>query len=199
MPAGQPVQVQVRLDFTISDSLSDVEQGFCLIRTCQEIPGVGDEFDRRNERIRLLQRTKKGAEEMEISSTDGLTATMVPFSLADLFFTNGDDVQGFISSGQHAETERQEAVHRAIRQLLELEDVEIAEKHLNFVSRKMKRALANAGGEKLKTAQDELEQSEVMIAESKRNLSKASHRISEVDQQIRIDERELGKIKGVAI
>ena len=196
-PAGQPVQVQVRLDFTISDSLSNVEQGFFLIRTCQEIPGEGDEFDRRNERIRLLRRTQRGTEEIEISSIDGLTATMIPFSLADVFFTNGDDVQGFISSGQHAETERQEAVHRAIRQLLELENVEIAEKHLNFVSRKMKRALANAGGEKLKTSQDELEQSEVMIAESKRDLSRVSQRIAEVDQQIRLDERELDKIKGV--
>ena len=101
-PAGQPVQVQVRLDFNIFDSLSDVEQEFCLIRTCQEIPGQGDEFERRNERIRLLQHTEKGAEEIEIGSTDGLAETMVPYSLADLFFTNGDDVQGFITSGQHA-------------------------------------------------------------------------------------------------
>ena len=196
-PAGQPVQVQVRLDFNIFDSLSDVEQEFCLIRTCQEIPGQGDEFERRNERIRLLQHTEKGAEEIEIGSTDGLAETMVPYSLADLFFTNGDDVQGFITSGQHAETERQEAVHKAIRHLLELEDVEIAEKHLNFVSRKMKRALAKAGGEKLISVQKELEQSEELIAESKRNLSKVSQRISEVDLQIRLDERELDKIKGV--
>ena len=196
-PAGQPVQVQVRLDFAIIDSLSNVEQEFCLIRTCRETPGEGDEFDRSNERIRLLRRTNRGAEEIEISSIDGLTATMIPFSLADVFFTNGDDVQSFVSSGQHAETERQEAVHRAIRQLLELENVEAAEKQLSFVSRKMKRALADAGGEKLKSAQDQLERSEAMLAECKEKLSRVSQRISEVDQQIRLDERELDKIKGV--
>ena len=105
--------------------------------------------------------------------------------------------RGLLPAANTRETERQEAVHKAIRHLLELEDVEIAEKHLNFVSRKMKRALAKAGGEKLISVQKELEQSEELIAESKRNLSKVSQRISEVDLQIRLDERELDKIKGV--
>ncbi len=196
-PTGQPVPVQVRLEFIITDPYSDVEARYRLIRTCEEIPKEGDRYERGNERRRLLRRTERGEEEIESDAIDGLILTILPFSLADVFFTNGDDVQRFISSGQQAEQERQKAVHKAIRQLLGLEYVEHAERHLVSVARKMKSDLAAAGSEALKTAQDALNEVEDKITEQKANLSAQSHRIDAVDEQIRRDENQLDSIKGI--
>jgi len=196
-PPEQPVSVQVRLDFTTSDPYSDVEARYRLIRTCEEVPQKGDKYERGNERRRLLRWTERGEEEIEGNAIEGLIAEMLPISLADVFFTNGDDVQRFISSGQQAEQERQEAVHMAIRQLLGLDHVEQAEKHLATVAKKMRSELAATGSEALKVAQDDLNEVEDNIAEQKANLSAQSHRIDAVDEQIRRDENALDSIKGI--
>lgn len=196
-PPGKPVPVQVRLEFTTTDPYSDVEARYRLIRTCEEIPREGDKYERGDERRRLLRWTERGEEEIEGNAIDSFISTMLPFSLADVFFTNGDDVQRFISSGQQAEQERQEAVHKAIRQLLGLDYVEQAEKHLVTVAKRMKRELAAAGSEALRIAQDHLNGVEDRISEQKTNLSDQSHRIDAVDEQIRRDESELDSIKGV--
>ena len=196
MAPGQSVHVQVRLDFTTTDPYSDVEARYRLIRTCEEIPKEGDRFERGNERRRLLRSTERGEEEIDSNAIDGWISTMLPLSLAEVFFTNGDDVQRFISSGQQAEQERQEAVHKAIRQLLGLEYVENAERHLVYVARKMKSELAATGGEALKSAQENLNGVEDKITEQKGNLSAQSLRIDGVDEQIRRDESELESIKG---
>ena len=65
-------------------------------------------------------------------------------------------MQRFIAGGQQAERARQEAVHKAIRQLLGLEQVEIAESHLLAVQREFRRALAAVGSEDLQLAQGKL-------------------------------------------
>ena len=145
----------------------------------------------------MLRWTERGEEEIDGDVIDGLISAMLPHSLANVFFTNGDDVQRFISSGQQAEQERQEAVHKAIRQLLGLDYVENAEKHLVSVARKMKGELADTGSQALKIAQDELNEIEDNITEQKATLSNINHRIVGVDEQILRDERELGSIKGI--
>ena len=195
-PPGQTVQVQVRLDFTTTDPYSNVEARYRLIRTCEEIPKEGDKYERRNERRRLLRWTARGEEEIDSDVIDGLISTMLPLSLASVFFTNGDDVQRFISSGQQAEQERQEAVHKAIRQLLGFDMVESAEKQLDSVSRKIRSELAATGSEALQSAQEKLNEIEDKIAEQKGNLSTQGHRIDGVDEQIRRDEAELDSIRG---
>ena len=195
-PPGQTVHVQVRLDFTTTDPYSDVEARYRLIRTCEENPKEGDKYERGIDKRRLLRWTERGEEEIEDDAIDALISTMLPLSLADVFFTNGDDVQRFISSGQQAEQERQEAVHKAIRQLLGLDFVENAEKHLVSVARKMKSELAATGSEVLKVAQEDLNRVEDKITEQKANLSVQSNRIDGVDEQIRRDESELDSIKG---
>ena len=195
-PPDQTVHVQVRLDFTTTDPYSDVEARYRLIRTCEEIPKEGDKYERGIEKRRLLRWTERGEEEIEDDAIDGLISTRLPLSLADVFFTNGDDVQRFISSGQQAEQERQEAVHKAIRQLLGLDFVENAERRLVSVARKMKSELASTGSESLKTTQENLNRIEDKITEQKANLSVQSNRIDGVDEQIRRDESELDSIKG---
>ena len=195
-PAGKPVQVQVRIEFTTSDPYSRAEARYRLIRTCEETPGEGDNYSRSPSRLRLLRRTDRGEEDIE-EGMDGLISAVLPRNLADVFFTNGDDVQRFIAGGQHGERERQDAVHRAIRKLLGLEDVEAVEANFGVAARRLRRESTSTGGQELQAAQDELERIEDELNKQRESLSLISQRKSAVDEQVRLDERALDAIKGI--
>ena len=195
-PPGTPVTVQVRVEFTTTDPYSGDEVRYRLIQSCEETPGEDDSFERNPEQLRLLRRTSAGEEDIE-DGKEGLIRKLLPLNLADVFFTNGDDVQRFISSGKQADRERQEAVHRAIRQLLGLDDVEATEKHLSSIAKSLKRELADDGGEELKAATVALEAIQECIAKTKNELVTIHERTVRVDDQIRIDERELDGIRGI--
>ena len=195
-PPGRPVTVQVRAEFTTTDPYSGDEVRYRLIRSCEETPGEDDRVQRKPEQLRLLRRTSAGEEDIE-DGKEGLIRKLLPLNLADVFFTNGDDVQRFISSGQQADRERQEAVHSAIRQLLGLDDVEATERHLSRIAKSLKRELADDGGEELQAAIAALEAIQESVAASKDELVTIRERIVRVDEQIRADERELDGIRGI--
>lgn len=195
-PPGRPVTVQVRAEFTTTEPYSGDEVRYRLIRSCEETPGEDDSFQRNPEQLRLLRRTSAGEEDIE-DGKEGLIRKLLPLNLADVFFTNGDDVQRFISSGQQADRERQEAVHRAIRQLLGLKDVEATEKHLSRFAKSLRRELADDGGAELQAANLDLEAKQDRVAGTKRELGTIHKRIDRVAEQIRADERELDGIRGI--
>ena len=195
-PAGRPVQVQVRVEFTTTDPYSGAEARYRLIRTCEETPGEADAYSRTPEQLRLLRRTDRGEEDIE-EGKDGLITAVLPLNLADVFFTNGDDVQRFIAGGQRGERERQDAVHEAIRKVLGLEDVETVEGNFSFALRRLRRESTSTGGEDLRTAEGELEKIEDELNERRGFLSVVNQRRNAVDEQIRLDERTLDSIKGI--
>ena len=195
-PPGRPVTVQVRAEFTTTDPYSGDEVRYRLIRSCEETPGEDDRFQRNPDQLRLLRRTSDGEEDIE-DGKEGLIRKLLPLNLADVFFTNGDDVQRFISSGQQADRERQKAVHSAIRQLLGLDDVEATEKHLSNIAKNLKRELADDGGEELQAANAALEVIQGRVAADEDELDIIRERIVRVDEQIRADERELDGIRGI--
>ena len=195
-PPGRPVMVQVRAEFTTTDPYSGDEVRYRLIRSCEETPGEDDSFQRSRGQLRLLRRTSSGEEDI-VEGKEGLIGKLLPLNLADVFFTNGDDVQRFISSGQQSDRERQKAVHSAIRQLLGLDDVEATERQLLSIAKQLKRDLADDGGEELQAAIDALEAIQESVAEDEDELNKISERISRVNEQIRADNRELDGIRGI--
>ena len=195
-PAGKPVTVQVRVEFTTTEPYSGDEVRYRLIRSCIETPGADDSFQRGPDKLRLLCRTSAGEEDID-DGKEGLIRKLLPLNLADVFFTNGDDVQRFISSGHQSDLERQKAVHSAIRQLLGLDDVEAIEKHLLNIARSLKRELADDGGEELQAAIAALEASQESVTNAKCELDTIHDRITRVDEQIRDDERELDGIRGI--
>ena len=195
-PAGKPVQVQVRIEFTTSDPYSRAEARYRLIRTCEETPGEGDNYSRSPSRLRLLRRTDRGEEDIE-EGVEGLISSVLPRNLADVFFTNGDDVQRFIAGGQHGERERQEAVHKAIRKLLGLEGVETVEANVTVAARRLRKESTSTGGREVQTAGEELEGIEDELNKQRENLSIINQRKSALDEQVRIDERALDAIKGM--
>ena len=195
-PVGRPITVQVRVEFTTTEPYTGEELRYRLIRSCVETSRQDDKFSRTPDKLRLLRSTAAGEVDIEYGK-EGTIKQLLPLHLANVFFTNGDDVQKFISSGDRAERERQRAVHNAIRQLLGLDNVEAAEKQLTAIARSLKRKLANEGGEKLREATENLNRLEDLIATLSDKQDKIMIRITAVDEQIRQDERELDSIRGV--
>ena len=195
-PAHQPVQVQVRVEFTTTDPFSGAEARYRLFRTCEETPGEGNQYTRSPSQLRLLRRTDRGEEDIE-EGKEGLISAILPLNLVDVFFTNGDDVQRFIGGGHRGDRERQDAVHRAIRQLLGLQSVETMISHIGAAGRNLKREAHPRAGQELQTALDDLDQIEEELGKRKENLSVIAQRRDAVGQQIRDDERMLDGIKGI--
>ena len=195
-PAGAPVTVQVRLEFTTVDPFSKAEARYRLIRSCEETPGEEDLYNRSQERVRLLRRTDRGEEDIDVGM-EGILNAVLPLNLVEVFFTNGDDVQSFIAGGRHGQRERQEAVHDAIRRLLGLEDVETVAGLFSSAVRRLRRESAAAGGNELQEAEDELETLYADLTTENEKLAQVHRRRDLVDEQIRQDERELDAIKGL--
>ena len=196
IPVGEPVLVQVSLEFSEQDLYSDEETRYRLIRTCEETRGQGDDYQRGAPRVRLYLLTDQGSEDIEEGRQARISA-MLPLSLADVFFTDGDAVQNFLSGIDQSEGDRQEYVHKAIRQLLGFDDVELAEEVLGTISRRFRRLLRDSGSAELKAAEEKLEQIEDSRAGKQEERTRTRSRIDGVDLQIREDERELGRIRGI--
>ena len=118
---GESALVQVSVDFSERDTYSGEETRYRLIRTCKETRGEGDDYERAVPRERLLKLTDQGAVDIE-EGRQARVSAMMPLSLADVFFTDGDSVQNFVSGIHQSERDRQEYVHQAIRQLLGFEE-----------------------------------------------------------------------------
>lgn len=195
LPDGTRTHVQVRVEFTTVDPYSDKEVKYRLIRSSEEIAGPDRLVRNVNDRVQLYQRTPAGSKKIE-EGKEALIDKILPVNLSDIFFTNGDDIQRFISNSQ-AQKERQEAVHQAIRQILGHSDVEQAEKNLHNISRKWTRELAKDGGEELQEAHNDLEKFRDMTASKRKELKKIRERIARIDEGIRDDEHELSDIQGI--
>ena len=196
VPSGQPVTVQVRVDFTERDIYSGEEIQYRIIRSCTETRGEGDEYHRNPERVRLIETTERGSRDIEEGEgQQSRIRAMLPFQLADVFFTDGDAVQSFIAGPLGSD--RQEYVHQAIRHLLGFEEVERAEKLLDPIWKTFRAELRGSGSDDLKKAEEELQKIEDELKEEKIKRDLLLARIEEVDTQIRDDERELDRFKGV--
>ena len=196
VPIGRSVTVQVSVDFSERDMYSGEETRYRLIRTCEETRAEGDEFQRSVPRERLLLLTDQGAVDIDEGKQARISA-MLPLSLADVFFTDGDAVQNFVSGIDQSERDRQEYVHKAIRQLLGFEDVESAQRVLGTISRRFRRQLLDSGSVELKAAEESLERVENDLESAQNGRILVRARIEGVEQQIREDERELDRIKGI--
>lgn len=194
-PSGRSVDVQVRVEFSDIDDYTREETRYRLIRTCRESRGEGDAYERSPESVRLYRVTSTGAEEIE-AGRDARIAAILPLSLANVFFTNGDDVQRFIASGASGRA-GQEYVHQAIRHLLGLEQVEKAKDRLDSATKKFRQQLTEIGSDKLRDAVMKLEDVENEMDRKIQQQNATCDRISNVQQQIREDERELDNLKSI--
>ena len=195
IPIGEPVNVQVRLEFEESDIYSRETTHYRLISTCQETPRENNTYHRSEVNRRLYKLTPEGDE--QVLGVEGQLHATFPYNLSNIFFTNGDEVQNFISANTQSGRPRQERVHQAIRELLGLPRVEQAVSLLDSVTSRFKRAIVTAGNSNLKTNHEKLERLNKTLEEQKTQLSDTEAKLQTIEEYIRQDEREYDQIKGI--
>ena len=151
-PLGQQVDVRVMIEFEYDGPGG--RGRYRLIRSYEETPVGVDEVQQGKERLDVYRITDAG--EKPVENPEVFLRAVVPGNLRDLFFTNGDDVQEFMS-GKVDRTDRQGRVHRAIKALLNLDLLYKAREDLISADRKFRKALSQDGGRELAVAEREVE------------------------------------------
>lgn len=148
---GVPVEIQVVVEFERVDEMGTTT--YQVIRTMMETPKGDDLFDRDLDKLRLLRKTPAGLEDVP-GDPSAVIAKFLPPRLKSVFFTDGDDVQRFISG--EGPQGRQIKVHDAIRALLGLDTMRTAGEDLVTVVAKCRLEAAKSAGANLVLLEERL-------------------------------------------
>ena len=192
-PTNIPTIVQVVVDFDHDPDGEGTKQ-YVLTRTVEETPRAGDDVDHGPMSTKLLMRKSSGEEPVP-GDADAVLESFVPLRLREVFLTDGDKVQRFIS-GTVAARERQHNVHQAIRMLLGLDRLDEAEQDLIAVEKLLRKELAASGGQDLQQAQHALETCENELTAARELRDRANERRAHIEEDIDHLEKKLAEIKG---
>ena len=188
-PTGESVDVEVRVKFDHEDSEGTLVR-YQAVRTVTETPIDGDKVQRENQRFQLVRFVDTGHENVPEELIDKL----VPRRLQDVFFTNGDDVQKFISG--RLSNQRQKQVHTTIEALLGLNEWRKTVKDLESSQVAIRRKTAKESGNELVTAEEEHTRTINEISKVESERENIEQRISRMTQHRDKDDRELTSLRG---
>ncbi|MCA1270048.1 AAA family ATPase [Streptomyces rubiginosohelvolus] len=191
-PLGKPVAVEVSLEFEVEDDGGPAR--YRLQRTVIETPAEGDEVERGQEVVRLSLLTGAGGE--HVALPEQWIEQRLPERLADVFFTNGDDVQKFITGRQHAH-ERQLKVHEAIENLLGIGKLRRAVEDAAAVYQIYEKRAAKDAGAKVEGFSDQKDELRRKSDELNAKIEKLSSRQKNMEAAQSQDRRDLDAIKGI--
>lgn len=191
-PSGEPVEVSVRIEFENVDSNGETTR-YRLIRSITETPTDNDKVNRATEaRLRLYRTTAAG--DVEETSPESLLNKLLPLHLRDVFFTDGDAVQTFIS--RESSQQAQDKVQRAIRSLLGLDAMRKAADDLAAVEKKMSTEAMKAGGRDTTQLQKVLDETDAELSDASTEQEKLLERLGNMVDERQKRERELGALRG---
>lgn len=191
--SGVPTTVQVVVDFEHDPDGLGINQ-YVLTRTVAETPGDGDEVEHGPTSTKLLVRKGPGEEPVP-GDPAAVLESFFPRRLREVFLTDGDRVQRFIS-GIVAARERQHNVHQAIRALLGLDRLDEVEQDLVAVEKQFRKELADSGGRDVQLPQQELETCENQLAAAKEKRDKANETRARMEEDIDLLEKKLAEMRG---
>lgn len=192
-PAGRAIDVSVMVEFEHTDD-NDMKTRYRLIRTVSETPTAGDSVNRANERVRLLRITAAGEE--DVQPADALISKFVPSHLRQVFFTNGDDVQTFIS-GRVGVQQRQTQVHKAIQSLLGLETLRSASGDIEAAFKNLRAEAAKSGGADVEAAEKSLEDTDKRIDALTSQQGDLVDQLANMAEQKAAWDKELTGLRGI--
>lgn len=191
-PSGSPVFIEVVLDFQITDEAGT--ERYQLTRHVQETPQVAGSVVRGREGVKLSKLTAAG--DKELDQPESWLEQWLPKRLVDIFFTNGDDVQKFITGKQEARV-RQEKVHLAIESLLGIRQLRTAVVDIETVQSGLDRKAARDAGGKLEKVTGELERLELALKEIDEEYEKHTVRLGNIEKNHIRKTRDLEAIRGI--
>lgn len=139
---GPTVPIKVTVEFAAVDEETDSEVLFELERSSTErLIGEAD-FEPSAATITLLRHASAGVEPVE--NPTAVIESLLPASLRDVFFIDGDRALAFIEATDEQRVKR-ERVARAVRSLLGLDLLEEAERHVDHARREAVGAIRRLG------------------------------------------------------
>jgi DNA sulfur modification protein DndD len=201
---GPAVPIKVLIEFATVDEETDEEVVFELERSATERPVGETDFEPSASTITLLRHTSGG-----VAPVDNPSATiesLLPASLRDVFFIDGDRALAFIEATDEQRVKR-ERVAKAVRSLLGLDLLEDADRHVDHSRRdavaSIKRLGAGTDVERLVESKQRLEDEQTTLGamlgqlQSDRDATELRHR--KADKRLKDalaagagDQRELG-------
>lgn len=168
---GPTVPIKVTVEFAAVDEETDSEVLFELERSSRERL-VGDaDFEPAAATITLLRHTNAGVE--PVDSPTAVIESLLPASLRDVFFIDGDRALAFIEATDEQRVKR-ERVARAVRALLGLDLLEEAERHVDHARRDAVSAIRRLGAgtdvERLVETRQRLEEEQTNLKEELSSL-----------------------------
>ncbi len=130
---GKICAIEVAIRFATIDDETGMERTYDLVRTTKERPTNAGAFDVDGKDLMLFEQKPTGDE--PVSNPNAFIANRVlPKSLKDVFFIDGDRALAFIEATDERSAKR-DRVERAVRQLLGLDILEEAERHVDAARR----------------------------------------------------------------
>ena len=192
-PVGKATTVSVMIEFEVRDDRGDTGH-YRLIRSVVETPSEGDTVERQPDRVRLLQITPAGEEDK--SGPESWIRAWMPERLREVFFTDGDSVQTFIS-GEVATRQRQDRVQSAIRDLLGIEALRIAVGDVDASFKNFRAEAAKSGGRDTSDLELGLEETDAKIERLEGDLKTLRERVANMADQRTAWEKELSGLRGI--
>jgi DNA sulfur modification protein DndD len=130
---GKICAIEVAIRFATIDDDTGMERTYDLVRTTKERPTSAGAFDVDGKDLMLFEQKPTGDEPVP-NPTAFITNRVLPKSLKDVFFIDGDRALAFIEATDERSAKR-DRVERAVRQLLGLDILEEAERHVDLARR----------------------------------------------------------------
>ncbi|MCI4064016.1 AAA family ATPase [Micromonospora sp. R77] len=191
--AGSPVAVEVEIVFSHTDDMGTNSE-FRLRRMVLETPQVEGPPRRSQDSLTLARLTPEG--DKLVPAAEAWVERLVPLRLSELFFTNGDDIQKFIS-GRVYSHERQAKVHQAIRELLGIDQLTTAVGDLKNVHGGLKRRVSAESGKDAEELEEQCEALRQQITEQEQLRTATEGRKKSMETQQHEWERELAQLRGI--
>ena len=200
-PPGVPCDISVRIEFESLDVDSfagedrAVSTTYVLTRSVTETPAQGNAVSRQRDELVIHAYSDAGADKLEDAAARALIRRLAPIQMKNIFFTDGDAVQRFIT-GELGAKARQSAVHDAIKSLLGLDSLRMAATDLTKARATFKRRLSDApGAEALKDVDAEIESATAQQQELSERMSTLTERINNVTEAIERRDAKLYELK----
>lgn len=170
------INARVEIEFTGPSPDTSIETRYRLIREYTRENGTKD-----FETLNVFEVKSSGTERLIDSKAKLLVDSILPISLKDIYFTDGDRALSFIEAGTQDHIKRRR-VSEAIRSLLALDELEASVRHLNNVENKFESEIDN------KDYAKELENINVKIEFQVESIKDYKEELLELENEERINQ-----------
>ena len=171
---GRVCNIEVAIRFATIDDESGMERVYDLVRSTNERPEADGSFAAEMPSLMLFEQKTSGNEPIPNPNVF-INNRVLPESLKDVFFIDGDRALAFIETTDERSAKR-DRVEKAVRQLLGLDILEAAERHVDIARRE---AVSSVRKEAAGTDLEHFAEQESVLNERIQGLKESKDQIDE--------------------